>query len=74
MISDVVLTDCNGLELVEEFKKVNPQIKVILSSGYSGEISKLVTIHKKRYGFIQKPYNIEEMKEIVKAVVLDSNA
>ena len=74
LISDVVLTDCNGLELVEEFKKVNPQIKVILSSGYSGEISKLVTIHKKRYGFIQKPYNIEEMKEIVKAVVLDSNA
>lgn len=74
LISDVVLTDCNGLELVEEFKKINPQIKVILSSGYSGEISKLLTIHKKRYGFIQKPYNIEEMKEIVKAVVLDSNA
>ena len=74
LISDVVLSDCNGLGLVEEFKKISPQIKVILSSGYSGEMSNLVAIYKKKYGFIQKPYNIEEMKEIVKAVVLGSDA
>ena len=73
VISDVVLTDCNGLDLVEEFKKINPEIKVILASGYSDEKSRIAAIHKRGFIFIQKPYDIEEMKKTVKSVMLGLN-
>jgi len=68
---DLVILDlsiCEGLggkETIKELIKINPEIKAILSSGYSYE--SLVSITKE-YGFkdyIMKPYKIDDLIKII---------
>jgi PAS domain S-box-containing protein len=67
IISDVVLPDKTGLELVELIKNIKNDIPVILCSGYTDEQSKRQEIYERGYKFIQKPFNIEEMLRAIKS-------
>jgi two-component system cell cycle sensor histidine kinase/response regulator CckA len=69
VLSDVVLYQKSGLELVEMFKNKNPKMKFLLSSGYNGTRSKWTDIQKKGYPFIPKPYGLNELLHAVKEVV-----
>src|SRR3990172_6039955 len=57
MFSDIMLTDRSGLELAEELRRHRPNLKVLLTSGYSGEHFQLLEGHKKDFGFLEKPYS-----------------
>ncbi len=61
VLSDVILPDGTGLELVEEFLRVSPELKVLLSSGYTDEKSQWPIIQERKYDFIQKPYSVSEL-------------
>jgi len=69
VISDVVLPDGNGLDLVEMFLKIKPDIKVLLSSGYTDKKSQWPKIQEKGYPFLQKPYALFNLLMVVKEVV-----
>ncbi len=66
VISDVMLPDGTGLELVEEFLGVSPELKILLSSGYMDEKSQRPLIKEHKYRFIQKPYSVGELLDAVK--------
>lgn len=66
IISDVVLPDKTGIELVNQFFIDNPKLKVIFSSGYLDDKSQWEMIQKKGYKFLQKPY---ELKELLSAII-----
>jgi len=66
IISDVVLPDINGLELIDELHAIKSNIPVIMSSGYTEEKSKRKIIEERHYPFIEKPFNIEKMLTAVK--------
>lgn len=68
IVSDVVLSQESGTELVELFRTRNPKIKCLLSSGYQGSKSQWNHIRKKGYPFIQKPYGLNELLQAVKKV------
>ena len=60
VISDVMMPRMNGLELLDALKKLDPDIEVIVSTGY-GTIQTAVNAMKKgAYDFIQKPFNLDE--------------
>ncbi len=69
VLSDVVLSQKSGLELVETFQDSNPKIKVLLSSGYNATKAKWDLIQKKGYPFIPKPYGLHELLRAVNDVV-----
>ncbi|MCB4756609.1 MAG: response regulator [Elusimicrobia bacterium] len=64
-ISDVKMPKMGGLEFLEALKKDNPQIEVIMATGF-GTIETAVTAMKRgAYDFVQKPFNLEEILALI---------
>jgi two-component system cell cycle sensor histidine kinase/response regulator CckA len=70
-ILDIVLPDMNGRELYARIKKVRSDLKVIVCSGhdiYSSAAEEIMCAGAQ--SFIQKPYNLVELLEKVKDVLV----
>jgi CheY-like chemotaxis protein len=61
VVLDLIMPDMSGEATFEELQKINPGVKILLSSGYSinGQATKL--LQQGCRGFIQKPYSIKEL-------------
>ena len=59
---DVVMPGKTGMEVYEELKKINPEVKVVFMSGYANDskINQLVK-SQKHIEFVRKPYMIKEI-------------
>jgi len=66
VVSDVVLPDLNGVQLVGQLVAKKPNLAVILTSGYSDQKSKWDVICEKNLHFLKKPYNTFELLKIIK--------
>ena len=66
IFSDVVLPDGTGIELVEKLRSINPNIHVLLSSGYTDQKSQWQDIQNRKYPFIHKPYKISDLLKTIK--------
>lgn len=69
VFSDVVLPDINGIELVEDLLSRNPDLDVLMHSGYLPEKSQWKEIETKGYHFLQKPYSLYKLFETIKAII-----
>lgn len=71
IISDIVLPDVNGVQLVEELTSGRPDIGVLLCSGYAADHINKKGIEAKGYRFLQKPYDLDlllsEIDEILRS-------
>lgn len=61
IILDLVMPEMDGKRCLEELLKIDPSVKVIISSGFSanGKISNLMNSGAK--AFVTKPYDIEQL-------------
>lgn len=69
VLLDLTMPGLSGEETLQELKKIRPDIKVLISSGYSGE-----EISEKLYesgisGFIQKPFNVKALSEKINEIM-----
>ena len=69
VISDVIMPGESGIKLAEEFISIKPEIKVILSSGYSGEKSNVEKIKDRGIPFLDKPFTMVKLLGTVKEVL-----
>ena len=69
VVLDIVMPKMGGGEVFDRLKEINPDIKVLLSSGYSidGEATKI--LERGGSGFIQKPFNIQQLSQSLKAIL-----
>ncbi len=58
LLSDVVLPDGNGLDLVEQLLALQPGLRVLMASGYTDERSRWPAIQARGLRFIPKPYPV----------------
>ena len=69
IISDLEMPKMNGKEVMDKLREIDPQIKVILSSGALTNADEKNVVNKGFNGFIKKPYNMntlcEKMAEII---------
>jgi len=63
VILDMIMPDMGGGETYDRMKEINPDIKVLLSSGYSIEGQASEILKRGCDGFIQKPFNIKELSQ-----------
>ncbi|MCX7726479.1 MAG: PAS domain S-box protein [Chitinispirillaceae bacterium] len=63
IILDLILPEISGKELFERLHLINPEVRILLYSGYSPdkEVQRLLK-HKKTL-FMQKPFTIKELSE-----------
>ncbi len=65
ILTDVVLPDQSGLDLVEKLRGENPDLAVIVTSGYTGDKTNWSKIQKKGYRFLKKPFAVHELLNAV---------
>lgn len=69
LLSDVVLSDINGVDLAKDLIGKNPKLKVILTSGYFDDKSNWEVIEEMGFGFLQKPYSIKDLLKSINKVI-----
>jgi PAS domain S-box-containing protein len=69
VIMDMIMPGMGGGETFDRLKKINPDIKVLLSSGYSinGQASEI--LERGCDGFIQKPFNLNQLSEKIQGII-----
>jgi len=63
VILDMILPGMCGAEIFSAIKKINPAVKVLLSSGYSQNGQASAIIKTGAAGFIQKPFGLNELSQ-----------
>jgi PAS domain S-box-containing protein len=66
VLSDVVLPDQDGIQLVDQLTSKNHGLIVVLSSGYSDQKSQWPLICEKNFKFLKKPYTSLLLLQAVK--------
>jgi CheY-like chemotaxis protein len=69
LISDVQMPGLDGIELVEKGLKASPRLRVILMSGFAGELDRAEHLRGKVARVIAKPFTLDEMRSTVKGVL-----
>jgi PAS domain S-box-containing protein len=69
VILDVVMPKMGGAEVYEKLREMNPEVKVLLSSGYSLNSQAKDIMRNGCNGFIQKPYNMKLLSEKVREIL-----
>ncbi|MCD4721093.1 MAG: response regulator [Desulfobacula sp.] len=71
VILDMIMPEMNGLETFLELKKLNPDIKVLLSTGYSIDEKAQEMLRQGCKGYILKPYSVidfsHKLREVLKS-------
>ncbi len=62
----------NGLQLAAEARAISPDIKVILTSGYTGDREVMRKIAAGRFAFLPKPYDETELGRMIQTVLGDN--
>jgi PAS domain S-box-containing protein len=70
ILSDVVLPDGNGLDFVGQCSAGGAKPVIILSSGYTDERARWPVIVQRGYHFLQKPYPISELVQLLTATAV----
>ena len=68
MIADIVLPDRDGLELSETVKRKNPDMAVIIMTGYISDFSYDKAVAAGASDFIKKPFSLNELIARIKHV------
>jgi len=66
MIADLIMPEIDGIGILEHCKKVDPDLPVIILTGYGTVKTAVEAMRKGAFDYVTKPYNIDEIDLIIK--------
>jgi len=69
VILDMIMPETSGSQVYDCLKKIDPNVNVLLSSGYSFNEQVAEILRKGCSGFIQKPFNIEGLSNKIQNIL-----
>ena len=66
MIADLIMPGMDGIGILEHSKKVDPDLPVIILTGYGTVKTAVEAMRKGAFDYVTKPYNIDEIDLIIK--------
>jgi two-component system cell cycle sensor histidine kinase/response regulator CckA len=73
VITDMVMPEMGGEELAERLREINPQMKILLCSGYTdSHIVSKDSVGIRGYYFLAKPYSLKELEKKIRHVLSKS--
>jgi len=66
VIADMKMPGMNGMELLEECKKIKPELPVIIMTAYGTIETAVEAMKKHAYDYITKPFQNEQLKLTIK--------
>ncbi|MFC1725182.1 PAS domain S-box protein [candidate division KSB1 bacterium] len=69
VLLDMIMPEMDGETVYKELKKINPDIKIIIVSGYSQNGTAEKIVKKEKTVFVQKPFQMKELSEALRKVL-----
>ena len=69
VVLDMVMPNMGGGEAYDRMKEINPDIKVLLSSGFSIDGEATEILERGCDGFIQKPFKMRQLSQAIRRVL-----
>ena len=69
VIADIKMSGMSGIELLEQIKTSNPQIEVVIMTGYATVPSAVQAMKLGAIDYITKPFSAEEIRLVVERLV-----
>ena len=66
---DLRLGDTSGLELIEKVRDYSPDTECILLTGHASQSSAIEAVNLGAYGYVQKPYDVEQLLVTVRRAI-----
>ena len=66
---DLKLEDMSGLEVMEKIKERSPDTECIVLTGYATQASAIEAVNLGAYGYVQKPYEIEQLLVTIRRAI-----
>ena len=66
VVTDVVMPDENGLDLVSRIRKIRPELKIIVMSAQNTLLTALKATERGAFEYLPKPFDLNEFLSIVK--------
>ncbi|MGH6977541.1 MAG: response regulator, partial [Stellaceae bacterium] len=65
VITDVVMPDDNGLDMVPRIKKLRPELRIIVMSAQNTFMTAIKASERGAYDYLPKPFDLRELVAIV---------
>ena len=69
VLLDIIMPNMKGGEVFDRLKEINPEVKVLLSSGYSIDDEASQILERGGSGFIQKPFDMNQLSQSIRAML-----
>jgi len=69
VLLDLMMPHMDGADCFRELKRIKPDIKVIMSSGYNEQEISQRFVGKGLAGFLQKPYQMQQLINMIRKVM-----
>lgn len=69
LVTDVQMPGLDGVALVEKALAINAKLRVVLMSGFAGELDRAAHLKAKISRIITKPFTLEQIRSAVKAAL-----
>lgn len=69
VVLDMMMPDMDGEETFSRLKAIDPEVKVLIASGYSKEHQSASVLKNGAKGYLQKPFSFEEFSQRVEALL-----
>ncbi len=62
LITDLMMPEVDGMEVLHEAKKLHPKIMAIIITGYASLETAIQAVKEGAYDYLRKPFRLEELK------------
>lgn len=66
VITDVVMPDENGLDLIPRIRKIRPELRIIVMSAHSTLMTAVKATERGAFEYLPKPFDINEIVSVIK--------
>ena len=74
VITDVILPDENGLDLLPRIKRVRPDLKILVMSAQNTLLTAVRATEHGAYEYLPKPFDLNELVRVVQRALADTGA
>tara|TARA_Y100000588_G_scaffold392146_1_gene503000 strand:+ start:1348 stop:2793 length:1446 start_codon:yes stop_codon:yes gene_type:complete len=71
VITDVVMPDSNGLDLIPRIKHLRPELKVIVMSAQNTLLTAIKATESGAFEYLPKPFDLDELESIVDRAITE---
>ncbi len=73
VITDVLMPDENGLDLLPRIKKLRPELPIVVMSAQTTLITAIKATERGAYEYLPKPFDLKELTSVVRRALMTPN-